>query len=265
MCSSQKLGTLFSVQQMLLCGWPQDAFDAPSELKKFPKLRTLTIEYSNLTRIPFEFPDMFNLQVGWSGGSGVLAVGVLNSTHHSFLFCRPSTYRGPVSRTSRRAHLSASTPCGYSICVGISLFKWRVHWSCHAPFSSSIWLAIRGTARAISSGCCCSRRRGVWWPIASKWFVSIGSTRSAPCCGSWTTKWWVGILIYIYTNSNPFPITSAAATGVPNTCGSAELQLPAASRSTQVPSTLHCQLFSSAVSPFAILSAREHNKLVHQW
>lgn len=54
---------LFSAQQMVLCGWSQDAFEPPSELKRFPKLRTLTIEYSNFTKIPFEFPDMFHLQV----------------------------------------------------------------------------------------------------------------------------------------------------------------------------------------------------------
>ncbi|XP_064542370.1 protein singed wings 2 [Drosophila montana] len=73
---NSKLGKIFPAQQMLLCGWPKEAFNPLGELQKFPHLRSLTIEYSGFTEFIFDFPDMFHLQainISWTNLSYISA------------------------------------------------------------------------------------------------------------------------------------------------------------------------------------------------
>ncbi|EDW01281.1 protein singed wings 2 [Drosophila grimshawi] len=73
---NSKLGKVFPAQQMLLCGWPKVDFNPLGELLKFPKLRSLTIEYSGFIKFALDFPDMNQLQainISWTNLSHISA------------------------------------------------------------------------------------------------------------------------------------------------------------------------------------------------
>ncbi|XP_037941448.1 protein singed wings 2-like, partial [Teleopsis dalmanni] len=62
------------LEEIIFCGWPENVFNPLIDLQPFPKIRTLTIEYSNFTEIIFDFPEMFYLQtinISWTNLSHI--------------------------------------------------------------------------------------------------------------------------------------------------------------------------------------------------
>lgn len=51
------------MEEIIFCGWPEQVFNPLIDLQPFPKIKSLTIEYSDMTHIIFDFPEMFYLQV----------------------------------------------------------------------------------------------------------------------------------------------------------------------------------------------------------
>ncbi|XP_017489317.1 PREDICTED: protein singed wings 2 isoform X2 [Rhagoletis zephyria] len=62
------------LEEIIFCGWPERVFNPLIDLQPFPKIRSLIIEYSNLTEITFDFPEMFYLQtinISWTNLSHI--------------------------------------------------------------------------------------------------------------------------------------------------------------------------------------------------
>lgn len=51
------------MEEIIFCGWPEQVFNPVIDLQPFPKIKSLTIEYSDMTEIIFDFPEMFYLEV----------------------------------------------------------------------------------------------------------------------------------------------------------------------------------------------------------
>lgn len=61
---NKNLPPMVDTEKLILCGWPGNYFDAPHELKHFPNLEILHIEYSdNLTYFKNDFPKLKYLKV----------------------------------------------------------------------------------------------------------------------------------------------------------------------------------------------------------
>lgn len=62
-------------EEIILCGWPHKYFDPLSlHLHAFPKVKSLTIEYSSFTDISYEFPEISSLKsinISWTNLSSI--------------------------------------------------------------------------------------------------------------------------------------------------------------------------------------------------
>lgn len=50
------------LEDIIFCGWPERDFNPVVDLQAFPRIKSLTIEYSRMAHI-IDFPEMFHLQV----------------------------------------------------------------------------------------------------------------------------------------------------------------------------------------------------------
>ncbi|KAM7343813.1 protein singed wings 2 isoform 1-T1 [Cochliomyia hominivorax] len=62
------------MEEIIFCGWPEQVFNPLIDLQPFPKIKSLTIEYSDMTEIIFDFPEMFYLEtinISWTNLSHI--------------------------------------------------------------------------------------------------------------------------------------------------------------------------------------------------
>ncbi|XP_055372746.1 protein singed wings 2 [Condylostylus longicornis] len=62
------------IEELILCGWPNETFDPQLILPQFPKIRYLKIEHGQLTYIPKAFPELHHLKsinISWTNLSNI--------------------------------------------------------------------------------------------------------------------------------------------------------------------------------------------------
>ncbi|XP_067626625.1 protein singed wings 2 isoform X2 [Eurosta solidaginis] len=62
------------LEEIIFCGWPERVFNPLTDLQPFPRIRSLTIEHSDLREIAYDFPEMLYLQtinISWTNLSQI--------------------------------------------------------------------------------------------------------------------------------------------------------------------------------------------------